>query len=332
LVVFDAHYGPGATLDSAPDSSTDTAVPPRETNAVCQVLAELQLKKGDSLQQTVQMLNRYFLSKYTYTTWQRPRRFSSSDETPLTRFLLQTHRGHCEYFATAGVLLLRQLGIPARYAVGYAVHEGSGDKFVVRQRDAHAWCLVWDRRTETWQDLDLTPGSWVALEAERAAPLQWLRDAWSWVSFEFSKIRWGQSHWRKYVLWALIPTLALLLYRIVFQTRRRHRPLEPPAGAVAARPGVDSEFYELEIKLASLGLARQPSEPLSDWLHRVLREASLLNLQAPLQELLHLHYRYRFDPLGLRPEERSALRREARACLAQIEQTPSPANAPGLPA
>jgi len=31
-------------------------------------------------------------------------------------------RANCEYFATAATLLLRQLGVPARYAVGYAVH------------------------------------------------------------------------------------------------------------------------------------------------------------------------------------------------------------------
>jgi transglutaminase-like putative cysteine protease len=49
-----------------------------------------------------------------------------TNETPLARFLLRTRSGHCEYFATATVLLLRQLGIPARYAVGYAVHEASG--------------------------------------------------------------------------------------------------------------------------------------------------------------------------------------------------------------
>ena len=35
---------------------------------------------------------------------------------PLKTFLLTHRRGHFEYFATAGVMLLRAAGIPARYA------------------------------------------------------------------------------------------------------------------------------------------------------------------------------------------------------------------------
>ena len=76
----------------------------------------------------------------------------------MSRFLLRTRSGHCEYFATATVLLLRQLGIPARYAVGYAVHEATGRKYVVRQRDAHAWCLVWNPNSPDLAGLRHHPG------------------------------------------------------------------------------------------------------------------------------------------------------------------------------
>ena len=124
-------------------------------------------------------------------------------------------------------MLLRQLGIPARYAVGYAVHETSGRKYVVRQRDAHAWCLVWNATSETWQDFDTTPASWVAAEASRASPMQFLSDCWSRVVFEFAKFRWGQTHLRQYFLWALAPILALLLYQIIFRSRRRRHAPEP---------------------------------------------------------------------------------------------------------
>ncbi len=323
LVVFDAHYGPGATLDSAPNEDEDKFVPLKERKALDQVISELRLKKGDPMDQAVLAFNRHFLSKFTYTTWQRPHRITNPNETPLSRFLLQTHHGHCEYFATAAVLLLRELDIPARYAVGYAVHEGSGSRYVVRQRDAHAWCLVWDKQSNSWMDLDLTPSSWVAIEAERGTSFQWLRDIWSRLSFEFSKIRWGQSHWRRYLLWALIPTLALLLYRIIFQARRRRRPRATEPGEATAWPGVDSEFYDLELRLAAHGLVRQPSEPLSDWLRRALREPTLAELKDPLQQLLNLHYRYRFDPRGLSPQERIELRQAARACLQKIERVGS---------
>jgi len=321
LVVFDAHYGPGATLDSAPSINEDTHVPTNAWPALDEVISELQLR-GQSMPQAVRTLNQYFLSKFTYSTWQPPSRFSRQNETPLARFLLHTHSGHCEYFATAGVLLLRRIGFPARYAVGYAVHEGSGGKFVVRQRDAHAWCLVWDRKSETWQDLDLTPGTWIAAEAKRGSPLQWLQDFWSRIGFEFSKFRWGQSHWRRYLLWALIPTLALLLYRIIFQSRRRHhrRPVEP--GPALIWPGLDSEFYQLELKLAARGVARRHSEPLSDWLARASDNPLMNDLETSLHDLLRLHYRYRFDPRGLSRRERSELRCATEACLAKLERSP----------
>ena len=46
-----------------------------------------------------------------------------SDVSALDDFLNRSRAGHCEYFATATVLLLRAAGIPARYATGYSVQE-----------------------------------------------------------------------------------------------------------------------------------------------------------------------------------------------------------------
>src|SRR5262249_43284954 len=138
----------------------------------------------------------------------------------------------CEYFATATTLLLRQDGIPARYAVGYAVHENSsGRKYVVRQRDAHAWCLVWDEEKGSWQDFDTTPASWLEAEGMRVSRFQGLSDAWARIVFEFSRLRWAQTRLRQYVLWSLIPVLALLLYQIIFRSRRRLQLQQQSKGA-----------------------------------------------------------------------------------------------------
>jgi hypothetical protein len=51
--------------------------------------------------------------------------------------------------------LLREAGLPARYAVGYSVQEKTGKGFIVRDRHAHAWCLV--HLDGVWQDFDTTP-------------------------------------------------------------------------------------------------------------------------------------------------------------------------------
>lgn len=318
LVVFDAWFGPGGTIDQPPDTNLDLSLPPREIPALDEVAAGLRLSEQSS-EQAVRAISRFFAEKFSYSLWQEPERWRRTNETALTRFLLRSRSGHCEYFATAGVLLLRRAGIPARYAVGWSVHEGAGGKYIVRERDAHAWCLVWDRKNRLWRDCDFTPGSWVRAEAARASPLQFLSDWWSRVRFEFSKFRWGQSHWRQYILWALAPVLALLLYQILFRSRRRRTGREGKTSApVRDWPGLDSEFYLLEQKLVRRGLSRAPGEPLSDWLQRAGRDPQLADAQALLQELLRLHYRYRFDPLGLSPEERDSLRRRVTLCLAEV--------------
>jgi hypothetical protein len=320
LVIFDAHYGPGLTLDSAANTNDDRAVPERELAALDQINAELHLTE-QSWDERLRIVSGFFADKFTYSTFQEPDNIRSTNETALSRFLLRSHSGHCEYFATATVLLLRRSGVPARYATGYAVHEASGSKYVVRQRDAHAWCLVWNEKKKRWQDFDTTPASWVAAEENRASPLQFISDLWSRVSFEFAKFRWGQTRLRQYLLWALVPILALLLYQILFRSQRRRQ--QKKTGATdpeAVWPGLDSEFYQLEKLLATRSLPRPSSEPLSDWLERAIEEPALAKAKAPLQHLLRLHYRYRFDPQGLDGVEREALGREVKTCLLNLSE------------
>jgi protein-glutamine gamma-glutamyltransferase len=328
LVIFDARYGPGATIDSPPDTSTnqlDLTVPTNEALALEQVISSRHLAGRDEAQ-TLRNVSEFFRNHFTYSVWLGPDQLPTTNETPLARFLLTSRRGHCEYFATATVLLLRELNIPARYAVGYFVHEQSGGGYVVRERDAHAWCLVWDADTRTWENFDTTPASWVAEEGKRASFWQWLSDLRSWIGFQIAKFRWGQTNLRQYILWALVPLLALLLYQIIFR-RGRRQPRRTGGEKTAAAvfwPGLDSEFYQLEQKLAARGVPRQPGEPLFAWLTRALEEPALKDWRGPLLELLRLHYRYRFDPRGLSKPERETLAREVKTCLAALSPVAGP--------
>ena len=319
LVVFDAHYGPGASMDSDANTNEDLSLPPKEIPALDRVISEAGVANIPPAQ-ALQTLQEFFLEKFNYSIWQGPGSVAGTNETPLSRFLLLTRSGHCEYFATATTLVLRRLHIPARYAVGYSVHEGSGKRYVVRMRDAHAWCLAWNEQTRTWQDVDTTPATWVEAEGNQASKLQFLSDLWSRVAFEFSRFRWGQTHLRLYLLWSLIPILALLLYQIVFRSRRkRHAREKLSSQSVLTWPGFDSEFYQLEKQLAEVGTPRRNGEALSNWLSQAANKPGFDELRSPLRRLLLLHYRYRFDPNGLSEQEREALRQEARACLAKLK-------------
>lgn len=320
LTIFDAVYGPGATIDSPPDTNLDFRVPYDEAPALDQVIREMKLTSTSEDRELLAVQN-FFADNFTYSTWQKMDKRPTTNETALTKFLLHSRSGHCEYFATATVLLLRELHIPARYAVGYAVHEPMGSGYVVRDRDAHAWCLVWDNQAGVWKDFDTTPASWV--EAEGGDGGNWFSDFWSWVGFEFAKakLRISEGDYHDYLLWALFPLMALLLGQIIFRRRKRLR------GGQSRReeehffwPGLDSEFYQLEKKLAEQGVRRQPGELLSNWLERTLTAPNLADLREPLRQLLQLHYRHRFDPRGLSAEEREQLRRKVKACLDALLQ------------
>ena len=348
LVHFDSIYGPGQTIDGLPETNPaivfeetnsdlfprhdmetngalDLRVPTNEVPALEQVVAELGLR-NQSRQQALRTVGQFFATKFTYRMWQDADLNPQRKQTPLSRFLLETRAGHCEYFATATVLLLREIGIPARYAVGYSVHEATWSGYVVRQRDAHAWTLVWNDQKKIWENFDTTPGSWLEVESKNGASM-WLADVSWWVRLQFAKFRWGQTHLRQYILIGLLPVLILLLLQIVRQRRARGR--DGTARMAITWPGLDSEFYEIERRLGERSIARKTNETLTDWIERVAAEPSLAELRDPLQVILRLHYRYRFDPQGLGDSDRMELRSQARSCLdklSRLEPEASPAH------
>ncbi len=72
-------------------------------------------------------------------------------------FLNESHQGYCMHFATAGALLLRTLGVPARYVSGYVVNVPASGRAVVPDSAAHAWVEVYLDGVG-WYPVDMTPG------------------------------------------------------------------------------------------------------------------------------------------------------------------------------
>lgn len=68
-----------------------------------------------------------------------------SNRDPIEWFLIQLRQGFCKYYASAEVMMLRSVGIPARLAVGYAqgVSSDNNQQFQVRIKEAHAWPEVY---------------------------------------------------------------------------------------------------------------------------------------------------------------------------------------------
>lgn len=78
-------------------------------------------------------------------------------------FLFENKKGYCVHFASAGTLMFRMLGIPARYVTGYRVNKGlffkqeDGDYYAaISDRYAHAWCEIYVR-DKGWIPIEVTP-------------------------------------------------------------------------------------------------------------------------------------------------------------------------------
>ena len=289
-----AQLGQGTPRDAAPRPA-DTQIPAREQPVLDAIAARLGLAAA-APNQAIAAIEAFFAEDFAYSlVLSRP---ESRELTPIAHFLQNTRQGHCEYFATATVLLLRAAGIPARYAVGYAVQEYDplSGHYLLRRRHAHAWALAYvDGR---WQAVDTTPAIWA--EAEAAAHGAWWEpasDVWAWVKHLWSSWRWreradeGSNDW---LLWLLVPLLGLLFWRLY--GRQRIRQAQPSEPSKAPQSSSESPFNQVIEHLQAAGYERRPGEPLRPWLQRANPPGA-----ETLLALLPYHQRLRFAPRGLEP-------------------------------
>jgi protein-glutamine gamma-glutamyltransferase len=107
-------------------------------------------------------------------------------DDPLAYFLFERRAGHCEYFAAAMTVMLRDLGIPARYVGGFLPGEYNdlGGDYIVRASDAHAWVEAYFPGYG-WITFDPTPpgdGKRKGLFARLGLYWDWFQFAWDeWV-------------------------------------------------------------------------------------------------------------------------------------------------------
>ncbi len=87
-----------------------------------------------------------------------PPPLGDEDHSPIEAFLLGDLEGHCEYFASAMVVLARSQGLPARLVNGFAggVRNSVGGFIEVTRADAHAWVEIHFEQAG-WVRFDPTP-------------------------------------------------------------------------------------------------------------------------------------------------------------------------------
>jgi len=307
-----ASYGPDSSMD-APPGPADMNLPEEEKAVLNEVVAGLHLS-GLSNRQKARAIQNFFRDNFSYTlNLGKDHIDPTGKKTPLGQFLTVARSGHCEYFATATVLLLREAGVPARYATGYAVTESSLKRgtYLVRERHRHAWALIYQNDIRAWEVADNTPSKW---EKEGETDARWwepLSDFMSNIYFQFSKWRWSKVSYTHYVGWLLGPLILLLVWRIATTQRRRQKEKTPPKPAAAPWPGFDSELYQLDRYLA-----RMPNETLLEWQRRL---EFRFPTSARLDRAFRLHRSLRFDPAGLTEEGRGRLKSEVEEWVASCD-------------
>lgn len=284
--------------------------------------------RGMDAREAMAEIERRFVDEFTYTQYQDyghhtgPRQISA-----VSRFLSRIKQGHCEYFATAAVLLLREAGIPARYCVGFAAHERDKDgTWLLRGVHAHSWCRVWvegeefevfdEKRGETrkvkggpagyWVNFDPTPPDWLTVDG--AVGSDWQRqvlDWWQATREEF--LVWRTSSQNSATVNWIIGLVSLLLAVYVtlrlWMSRKRSGD-DRRRSKLAGREVRRTPLHALS-KLAERWLGRCPEGvSFTEWISRLAEHHP--SLEPSLNRAVSYHWKARFDPLGLEPAEEGA--------------------------
>ncbi|MEP7123782.1 MAG: transglutaminase domain-containing protein [Byssovorax sp.] len=294
----------GAPSDLAiADPTVEDRLLPDELRATVKRLAAEWTQGVDDPAEKIAAIARHFQDNFTYSL-----EFHQRRREALLDFLLDEHRGHCEYFASAMTLFARAVGVPARVVAGYRVTEHSpfGGYWIVREKNAHAWTEVY-LPGRGFVTVDATPGGPAqnadhqlgVLSALRDLVAKWVATADAATGGNLGKITLGAA--------ALGLGLVLAVRRFLRRARttkstRRIEPAERPHPSLA-------RLFEA---LARRGLDRSPSEPIERFATRL----DAADHPAPAA-LLRRYAAQRYGGVGaLEP-----LLGELDACAAQLKAT-----------
>lgn len=300
----------------------------------------------DQIRNVVNLFAGYLRRNYRYSLTIRT---SDPKLDPTADFLL--HRGihdddtggHCEYFASALVMLCRSVGINARVVTGYHGGEFSTltNEFIVKEKYAHAWAEVC-MPDEGWvlcdaspigSNLDTTAGSgrffndmlqliqsaWSAVvvnfdNESRAAVTQWLAARYGdFVNADFPA-------WTTLLMWAVVGLLVIFFVLL----RRRFRRLRPLLESTQGQPHRQLRlsnhvvFLEDLLHLFERGRVRPPDQTPLEFLQPHLAR---LGPAAPdARWLVDTAYGVRFGGLHLTP----ALRQQIALALKHVKSAVRP--------
>lgn len=309
---------PGNNVQDIAPRSKDLLVSPRDRPLIKEVAEKLKLASYPTTEQKIAAIRNYFTTEFTYAT-HFDVDYDRFSKTELEIFLKDIKKGHCEYFASATVLLLRQAGVPARYAVGYAVSEKEDGVWLVRGTHGHAWCRVYV--DGQWKDVDLTPPGW--LEADSSmVKMNALARFQEWLKLLREDFQvWRQDESNKGKFWMIMSGIGLLLGGwFGFRLWRSRLSLDADSSKYLWNgERVDTPLYQLEKAAAKVLGARPVGMPYGKWISGL---SSIDGVdEAELDRAVALHQRLRFDPeADIDPSELAGLTEKVRSAIKRAPQ------------
>ncbi len=299
LIKSVASYTGKLSYDTKP-CDHDLSIPAKELPAIIRIARELGISdKSDK--EILKIVKTYFLKHFIYSLELKGK---GEYKTPLLNFLNHTKAGHCEFFATAATLLLRQAKIPARYVTGYIAHEYSRieKQLIVRQRDAHAWVKVFINGH--WQNFDTTPPSFLIEDSNRVKS-SLLRDSLSFLGFKLLQLKneTGAKLMKKYGFWLTLPLGVILFFRLRGSNRIKRIKTEVKTRENKNRQSQEISFFLIEKMLSRQGFPKYEYETYFAWIERIGYSFDNKKIKDTLQTLLRLHNKRRFSRSGLNKNE-----------------------------
>ena len=290
LLEFTMTYDPEESFEPMPGRS-DLFVPKEEQAVINEVMRTNGIF-GDTPEETLENIERFFAG-FNYTLDQKNRTAGGSY---LADFLNNTRSGHCEYFATATVLMLRNAGIAARYRTGFMLDEYDSfeNALLARKRDAHAWVAAYigDR----WIDVDTTPPQWKSADSDGKSFFEPVSDLMAWIKMKYENYRRKKSSEFNRILIAAASLLTIfLMVRVYMRKRRVKKPERNEIEPLFEAAGLDSPLYKMLDYYAENGLTREESETLRRWIEK---NSEKLGRNIDFSALVRLHEELRFNTGG----------------------------------
>lgn len=274
--------GAGGTAFPLPDGGADRGylgVPETLTMAVSNWVANCPgLSTATTPRNAATCIENDFAVRFRY----RDDVSMNAHPDPLLDFM-KRREGYCVHFASAAALMLRLRGIPTRLVGGYLCHEWAPwlKRWVVRERQGHAWAEAWDADHQNWFLVETTPANGRPDHYHGPGLLRRAQDvviaSWKWLLGAFESVHMLQwladagaavVHW----LWQGVATLwGLALFitalaGVIWHRRQRHTPRTPEE---QGRADLTTALSHLIRRTVPARFERRPTESWDDWLNRI---------------------------------------------------------------